>query len=725
MYGLAAVDPEPNDRARLQSLIIKHVRAMAKSFAHMHYESSCKVLLRCGVLSAQDQLQKETEGLLRRLQTHADTTPLVSTSHLEALRAQAANLQAADLTQVNAITQSIGEEFGHSCHECGRTFRSFRLLRSHEAKWHQLKTPNPQQTVFDRYEHGTDGLPTCRHCGHRFRQWANLKQHIQQNRCQILRTKSTPGDSSSRLTNETKDERGAQVAEEEGPPKELNGARQAELSQTHVQEAGLPRPGGTASPEEDDRESATQEQAEVSTTASHGLTSTKSIPLQDWPLVKQTLQAGSWTELLECAEVQAYLQHYCPICMQWAATPNGLKCHMTNQHEEWKQLQKPIQHLLLSFRRHTVLPCRYCKQSRVNKDRHWQQCHVLSFCAFLRVRYDVQSSGRHGSGRSGAALLPALGATIRSTSRLSRPQSSGLQQSSSELGGCKETESGGSGEKQGQRRKRKGQSQGEGRASSRPRPGPGHLSLGKNVGIQQWLQRGPSAADAVDNRLPRAPRLDGGENGPTHTDGPPPGADLVCSQTRPDAVLVCPERRAGHDPHLVPGGRKMESYQGGGAGETGIFSLKLAMFKQLMITLQERLTETSKSQQAMDHAKSLNWVDQEGCWRILKWNGTKQSLEIDTTIQPTSTENLLTQIVQVRKAITETSLIRFKSIRSLTEGVQTEWVTFQIFVSLRQEGSPIWSSLTSWIGPSCISHDRCRLRRDRPQYDALAASLWG
>ncbi|CAE7508658.1 unnamed protein product [Symbiodinium necroappetens] len=155
------------------------------------------------------------------------------------------------------------------------------------------------------------------------------------------------------------------------------------------------------------------------------------------------------------------------------------------------------------------------------------------------------------------------------------------------------------------------------------------------------------------------------------------------------------------------------------------YSLKLAMFKQLMITLQERITETAKNQQAMDHAKSLNWVDPEGCWRILKWNGAKQNLEIDTTVQSTSTENLLSQIVQVRKAINETSLIRFKSIRRLTEGVQTEWVTFQIFVSLRPEGSPIWSSLTSWIGQAAFHTIGCRLRRDRPQYDALAASLWG
>ena len=690
----------------MQSLIIKHVRAMAKSFAHMQHESSCKVLLRCGVLSAQAQLQKETEGLLRRLRTHAETTPLVSSSYVEALRAQAASLQAADMIGVDDTTQTIGGDPGYHCHTCGRTFHSFPLFRSHEAKWHQQKTPSPQQATFDRFAHGTDGLPTCRHCGHRFRQWANLVQHIQRN-SQVLRKRQEEGDSSSRPLTKINEGPGAEAAESEGSPLETSVARQTDLCQEADRmicppEASPPCPIATTSPKAGDSTPAEQGTAGEPAPESPETLPSTSLPLQDWPVVTQHLQAGTWTQLLECSEVQQYLQHHCPICMQWAATPNGLKCHMTNQHEEWRQ--QPIQHLLKSFRRHTVLPCRYCKQSRVNKDRHWQQCHVLSFCAFLRVRHDVQHSGRRGSGRSGTALLPAHGASIRSSSR---PQPSGIQQPSTELGSCQEAESGGSGKKQ--RRQGQGQGQGKGRAPSRPIPGSGHLSLGPNVGIQQWLQRGLRNAGTVVCRQTEMVLRQ----------------EQTLSALRQDLMLYLFVRSGeqGMIPILCQAADKWRQLKEETPEKLG-YSLKLAMFKQLMITLQERLTETSKNPQAMDHAKSLNWVDTEGCWRILKWNGTKQNLEIDTTVQSTSTENLLSQIVQVRKAINETSPIRFKSIRRLTEGVQTEWVTFQIFVSLRPEGSPIWSSLTSWIGQAAFHVIGCRLRRDRPQYDALAASLW-
>ena len=86
-------------------------------------------------------------------------------------------------------------------------------------------------------------------------------------------------------------------------------------------------------------------------------------------------------------------------------------------------------------------------------------------------------------------------------------------------------------------------------------------------------------------------------------------------------------------------------------------SLKLAMFKQLLISLQERLTETAKDAKAMDHAKSLGWLDQDQQWRVLRWNSTQQHLEVEESIKPTSTNDLISQIVQVRKGVTEDSLL--------------------------------------------------------------------
>ena len=103
-------------------------------------------------------------------------------------------------------------------------------------------------------------------------------------------------------------------------------------------------------------------------------------------------------------------------------------------------------------------------------------------------------------------------------------------------------------------------------------------------------------------------------------------------------------------------------------GQISMF-LKLAMFKQLLISLQERLTETAKDAKAMDYAKSLGWLDQDQQWRVLRWNSTQQHLEVEESIKPTSTNDLIGQNVQVRKGVTEDSLLRFKSIRRLSPDV--------------------------------------------------------
>ena len=50
------------------------------------------------------------------------------------------------------------------------------------------------------------------------------------------------------------------------------------------------------------------------------------------------LTARGWQHFLLKEDLRPRLQHFCPICGQWAATPSGLKVHMGQAHEEWKRL---------------------------------------------------------------------------------------------------------------------------------------------------------------------------------------------------------------------------------------------------------------------------------------------------------------------------------------------------------------------------------------------------
>ncbi|CAE7688693.1 unnamed protein product [Symbiodinium sp. CCMP2592] len=149
------------------------------------------------------------------------------------------------------------------------------------------------------------------------------------------------------------------------------------------------------------------------------------------------------------------------------------------------------------------------------------------------------------------------------------------------------------------------------------------------------------------------------------------------------------------------------------------YSLKLMLFKQLLITLHQRLTNMIADEDALAKAKNLNWIDDQKHWKHLTWNPTKQCLEVDNSVRPIPAEDLLAQLVQMRKAVTEETLVRFKSMRKLTTEVTSDWIQFQICMSLRPEGGAMWSTLNQWIGQASWHTLGCRLRRDRPNYDTL------
>ncbi|CAE7242509.1 Pol, partial [Symbiodinium sp. CCMP2456] len=556
LYGLAAVRLGPKDIGRVQALIIKHARAMAHSYAHLQQESTMNAHARLRVPTALDSLLKEATALHRRLCLLQDHSDFVQASAVEDIREQAATLQASREVQWTAPAEPEAGLLPHTCVECGQSFASFRLLRSHEAKKHGQRTPQCDTQPFDRFAHGTGGLPTCRHCGHRFRQWDNLIKHIKKNRCKVLRDR------------------------------------------------------------------------------------------------KQTMT----------------------------------RYHRAEQNRDSEQ----------------SLSC-------TPTDRHWYQCHVLSLCAFLAVQQHHDGSG-DGSGRTGKLFFGQMGP-------LKRDQTAPTRDPASQTLGKRQRLEHQDPPKG--RSKGKGKGKGKGKTNSPLPQGvyPAARMWAYSSGFdedldQPWMSNRTSRSTWLEARVEKLTQLALRQ-------------EQVIASLRQDMTMYL-FMKTGDDgmiPVLCQAADKWRTIREETPDKLN-YSLKLTMFKQLLISLQERLTETAKSQQAMDHARSLGWLDNDQSWKVLKWNPAQQALEVETALRAVPTADLLAQIVQVRKATTEETLLRFKSIRPLSTEVTTDWVQFQIAVSLRMDGAPLWSTLQQWIGQSAWHTLGCRLRRDRPNYDNLVSQIW-
>ncbi|CAE7211158.1 unnamed protein product, partial [Symbiodinium sp. CCMP2456] len=551
------------DDIHLKALIIKHARAMAHSYAHLQQESTQNVHDRLRVPTALDSLLKEAAALHKRLRLLQDHSDFVQASAVEDIREQAATLQASREVQWTAPVEPEAGLLPHTCVECGQSFASFRLLRSHEAKKHGQRTPQCDTQPFDRFAHGTGGLPTCRHCGHRFRQWDNLIKHIKKNRCKVLRDR-------------------------------LDFARASELAE--VDPATLLSP-----PEPNPRQE----------TAHDPLPSGRAEPRL-------------------CAEAESSpATDLIPRCQQTIAAEQSLSYTPTTPLCTWPEVQEAL-----------------------------------------------------GKGRW--FDLP-------------------LNQKDPPKG----------------RSKGKGKGKGKGKTNSPPPQGvyPATRMWAYSSGFdedldQPWMSDRTSRSTWLEGRVEKLTQLALRQ-------------EQVIASLRQDMTMYL-FMKTGDDgmiPVLCQAADKWRTIREETPDKLN-YSLKLTMFKQLLISLQERLTETAKSQQAMEHARSLGWLDGDQSWKVLKWNPAQQALEVETALRAVPTADLLAQIVQVRKATTEETLLRFKSIRPLSTEVTTDWVQFQIAVSLRMDGAPLWSTLQQWIGQSAWHTLGCRLRRDRPNYDNLVSQIW-
>ena len=236
------------------------------------------------------------------------------------------------------------------------------------------------------------------------------------------------------------------------------------------------------------------------------------------------------------------------------------------QHPEWSAAQPAALKLLQGFRRHMVVPCRYCLQGQINKDRHWKQCHVLHICAFLAVHHGKDSQRPHGLGCSGASVLDA-GRTTEAGARGEQVLCTCRERSD------QEAEAG---------HAEQGQGQGQGPQREKQRffkvgpTKPSHGSTERFVegGLHRWFRRADGQSLALHSDRSSGdgvrPGLDDSSHEHVSAAGVEAGADSCLPSSGSGDLPLRPLRAGGDGAGALRSCGQMENLEGDGTGQINL-----------------------------------------------------------------------------------------------------------------------------------------------------------
>ncbi|OLP76198.1 hypothetical protein AK812_SmicGene43899 [Symbiodinium microadriaticum] len=278
------------------------------------------------------------------------------------------------------------------CPDCDYQAGSKAALTKHRNKVHQAALQPSHYLEWkkvDRFENGTDGLPTCRWCGKLFSSWQQLQRHIHDQVCQ-QKMKQVP------QTTEEQDRPHTQCdmvdCAEDAPlmPPVISSTETVPIAQQHELTAepqandgtsSLPLPPGTPfqAPVADEDISKPQPQTLQPTVRDHQ--------------VMHTLRQATPMEALQKhTQLQAELLNHCGLCRQWTPARGGTKIHLRGSHtKEWEQAGKVAEHECLAYASHitSTAGCPFCLAPKFADKRaaraHAQNCQVLFQIVFLRI----------------------------------------------------------------------------------------------------------------------------------------------------------------------------------------------------------------------------------------------------------------------------------------------------------------------------------------------------
>ena len=189
LHGLASSHIREDDFRRLRIFMIKQIRAIARSPAHLYHESTEDLLSRLRIPDPWEMLLQEAEQQLSAWKERAEHSPQSITACPKAGSLLQESLERIRRRQVQ---QTRSEETGreprpsvgkHTCPVCGHEATTHRLNKVHQARIHGLKVGQRIPLKFNRAVHAKQGLPICALCHREFNLWTNLEKHITTGRC--------------------------------------------------------------------------------------------------------------------------------------------------------------------------------------------------------------------------------------------------------------------------------------------------------------------------------------------------------------------------------------------------------------------------------------------------------------------------------------------------------------------------------------------------------------
>ena len=385
LYGLHLLDLQQKHVVRITVVLVKHLRAIARSFAHMSQETSQNLLLRLGVedplpfllragqklltktLQSQDPMVHQprilqwlvriTEARLA-LDSHVAQVIPPSTESCPAGAAQDGDvkesLRIASLPHPLVGTRPGALVSGRhgprqavfSCPTCCLCFPDLATLKKHHAKHHAspVTPPHPTANAAEIRQHSVDGMPVCRHCGKDYITWFNLKRHIQHGHC-------------------TRRWQTALASPQPPAPVLAEVGRNSAPSTLQV-------PQAAADPLAEDPP-ATAPVSGVPT------------PTADLPPGGSILSAlipaspAQWLTFARHPEVQRTLRQFCATCGQWLVSVKSIKLHY--QHVHTDIYHRFCQAAAADCKKvgHLISPCVYCGAHVTRTDQHSGTCPVL------------------------------------------------------------------------------------------------------------------------------------------------------------------------------------------------------------------------------------------------------------------------------------------------------------------------------------------------------------